>query len=184
MPRREFGAALLEIEQIAALRLEGDIAVSGGSRLLRGRLLELQRLAAPGGSERAAAGGRRRRLDRERRDRRRRRGARSRGPSAGRDRGRRSCGQTDPAGLHRHAYPLSADARDRLLWRAAAGLAAKIHVRRRAEVFRSAAMPTTSRGSFSTSCSARGRRRRWSIARSVRNRSTLSSPRASAAARG
>ena len=180
----EFGAALLEIDRDRRASPPGDTALNGASRLLRGRLLSFgdsPRLAGASALQLVedgavwienglivAAG----------------RGARSRGAGARRRRDRRSRGQADPARLHRRAHPLSADPRDRLLWRAAAGLAAKIHVRRRAEVFRSAPMRTSSRGSFSTRCSARGRRRRWSIARSARNRSTRSSPRASAAARG
>ncbi len=97
-------------------------------------------------SRRPAAGGRARRLA----DRRRRRPHRERAKSP--RSGRRSAilasappgaaiddhsRQARHARLHRPAYPLPPDPRHRLLRRAALGLAAKIHLRRRAEIRRS-----------------------------------------------
>ena len=51
--------------------------------------------------------------------------------------GRRSFGLPHHAGIHRRPYPLSADPGDRLLRRAAARLAAQLHLRRGAEIRRS-----------------------------------------------
>ena len=79
----------------------------------------------------------------------------SRARAAGRD-GRRSRWLPHHARLHRRAYPLSADAGHRLLWRAAARLAAQLHLRRGAEIRRPGALRDASPRSFSTSCSAAG----------------------------
>ena len=129
--------------------------------------LELSRRPAARGRARASADRGRRRQDRERRNRRGRRGARDPGARAAGRRDRRPLGQARPARLHRRAYPLSPDPRHRLLRRAAARLAAKIHLRRGAEVRRSRATAKRSRASSSTNCSARARRRRASIAPSI-----------------
>ena len=83
------------------------------------------------------------------------------------------------AWLHRRTHPLSANQGHRLLWRATPRLAAQLYLRRGAEVCRPRPLRAGSPNSFSTSFSAAERRRRWSIARCIRNRSTLSSRRQS-----
>ena len=56
-----------------------------------------------------------------------------------RNAGRAFCRRADHAGLHRPAYPFSADPGDRVLRHPAARMAGEIHLRRGAEIRRSAA---------------------------------------------
>ncbi len=82
--------------------------------------------------------------------------------------GRASCRRLDHAGLHRPAYPFSADPGDRLLRRPTAGMAGEIHLRRGAEIRRSAPTPRAMPNFSSTNWRATAPPRRLLIAPRIR----------------
>ena len=170
----ETNTALGEIDRIAALRLRIFCLERFRSHHSRPRPVVRRR----SGGERLARLFAHRGRSRAGRGRSHRGGRRSaRHPRARPRRGRRrSSGLPHSSGLHRRAHPLSADPGDRLLRRAAPRLAAKLHLRRRAEICRSRALRARSPSSFSTNCFARAPRPPWSIVPCIQVRPRPSSP--------